>query len=255
LPTYYRTDRWYEPTWSNNRYGTNITNCSCVTLSTTDLAWYQWNNVTVSSTSSTYTFAPDAWLPSGGDYTAVVPTIQSASAITSNEPWYVIKDGYGNTVWESWNDHHRWEKRWGKRDFYPADFIFAAIAKRWASNLLDEAWDENARRTLELAERRAEALLRTLLSDEQWDSYVSHRAFEFVAPSGRRYRLREGWAGNVEEVLTDEQLREVRPGRPVRGRRFCIHPLSSFPRADNLVAQVLMLRNEEEEFLRLANVS
>jgi hypothetical protein len=93
------------------------------------------------------------------------------------------------------------------------------------------------------AEEKAARLLRQHLSLRQRRAYRRHRAFCVRARDGTQYRLRHGWAGNVEEL--DKQ------GRPVA--RLCIHPYAEVPVHDNLLAQKLMLETDPDGFRRIAN--
>lgn len=112
---------------------------------------------------------------------------------------------------------------------------------------------DTARR--EAARTRAEGLLRTVLNEQQWDSYRRERHFELITQSGRRYRIRRGVSHNVELIENDEALES-----------YCAHPntavyaddqefLGHMPAEDVVVAQVLALRTDEEGFRRTANIS
>lgn len=97
------------------------------------------------------------------------------------------------------------------------------------------------------ADRKAEALLKTMLTADQRCQYESGlRYFDVLTTKDgktRRYRIEHGWAGNV--FLMDDN------GRPIE--RFCIHPALKVPVADNLIAQKLLLETDEEKFLSIAN--
>jgi hypothetical protein len=107
-----------------------------------------------------------------------------------------------------------------------------------------ESW-ERRRAEEEEAEARAESLLKRHLADGQRAEYEMDRSFHVVTGTGRRYRLRHGWAGNVEEVDAAGK----------RLRRYCIHPRIGVPCPDNLLAQKLLLEADEPEFHRIANVT
>lgn len=93
------------------------------------------------------------------------------------------------------------------------------------------------------ADARAEELLRRHLTLRQRRAYRRDRAFTVRARDGTSYRIKHGWAGNVEELN--------RAGRPVA--RLCIHPRESVPVADNLLAQKFMLETDPEAFRKIAN--
>jgi len=96
----------------------------------------------------------------------------------------------------------------------------------------------------EQAVGRAESLLRSLLSQEQLAMFTRERAF---VVNGRRdrYRIRAGRQGNVDVVGHDGRIREV----------LCIHPREDVPNFDTMVAQKLMIEDNEDSFVALANKS
>ena len=114
----------------------------------------------------------------------------------------------------------------------------------------------DARHRAEAAEarQRAEELLKVILTDEQWAAYTEKKEFSVIGKSGRRYLIRHGLHGNVK-VVEDEVVVES----------LCIQPPTSevddegryreVPVADALVAQVLGIRHDEENFRRVANIT
>lgn len=111
------------------------------------------------------------------------------------------------------------------------------------------AHHEAAQAVKNAARDKARQLLLAQLDDRQRIDLASNGYFdlETIQPSGerRRYRIHRGRAGNVRRL--DEQGREV--------RRFCIHPIMACPDEDTMLTQKLWLENNEELFLRTANVS
>lgn len=91
------------------------------------------------------------------------------------------------------------------------------------------------------AECRAEQLLFTILRPEQVRQYKDHGYFE-TEVDDRLYRIKKGRAQNVELIES---------GKPVM--RLCAHPSEWTPDADAVLSQFLMLRSNEQEFLRIAN--
>jgi len=91
------------------------------------------------------------------------------------------------------------------------------------------------------AAERAEKLLESCLTSEQRGQLAKHGWFTVVARSGRVYQIKRGRARNVIEMRT--------------GRTYCCHPIDNVPDADTMLAQKMMLEVEEDEFLRMANVS
>lgn len=142
----------------------------------------------------------------------------------------------------------------------PAELARRAVAAR----IRDEEHDARRRKEdaarLE-ADRKAEVLLLRHLSDAQRAEYVATGAFMVVLGSGARYRIKKGWAGNVQRA-EPLQMQDNADGRielsandfnPVE--QFCIHPVDSVPFCDNMLAQKLLLEADETNFRRIANVT
>lgn len=95
-----------------------------------------------------------------------------------------------------------------------------------------------------VAERRAKALLMECLTPEQREDYERLQRFELILPSGNRYRLRRGLAGNIDRL--DENGRVL--------ERLCVHVPHGYPHSDNVLTQKLALELDEENVRRLANI-
>jgi hypothetical protein len=93
------------------------------------------------------------------------------------------------------------------------------------------------------ADAKADELLRKHLSLRQRRQYRRNRSFCVRARDGTQFRIKHGWAGNIEELNA--------AGKPVN--RFCIHPVDSVPYADNLLAQKLLLETDPDKFRKIAN--
>lgn len=105
---------------------------------------------------------------------------------------------------------------------------------------------EEQQRERDTARARAEELLRSLLSDDQWASYQENGWFEVRGSSGRRWRIRNrGQSGNVDLMPEIGEEREA---------TYCAHPPGGLPDADAHAAQMLALVTDEEAFTRVANV-
>jgi hypothetical protein len=91
------------------------------------------------------------------------------------------------------------------------------------------------------ANRRADELLLSCLDEEQQAELAAQDRFHVTAPSGRRYVIRRGYAGNVDS--------------PEEGLRFCIHGPGELPTADHMLAQKLLLETDETGFRNVANIS
>jgi hypothetical protein len=120
--------------------------------------------------------------------------------------------------------------------------------QRVARNVANEQWQARQRdmaAVRKAASERAERLLVACLSSAQRGELTTAGWFEVQSSRGRRYRIRRGRVRNVIEV---DML-----GRTLR--TYCCHPFDGVPDADTMLAQKLMLETQEDEFLRLANVS
>ena len=130
-------------------------------------------------------------------------------------------------------------------------------AERWAPGIqfpppsaeerrIRREYEEQTRRYREennAAFLRAEQLLRQYLNREQRREWLQDKQFH-VQVGDRRYRIKSGRIGNVELVNRDGVVLE----------RYCCHPVEMVPTGDCVLAQMLMLMYQEDEFLRLANV-
>lgn len=99
------------------------------------------------------------------------------------------------------------------------------------------------------------------LNDEQRHDFLATNEFNVVAKASNRvYRVKgHSFVGNI--YLIDDQLDlgvySDFGGRPDRFPRFCMHLYKgygyNFPMEDHLLAQALMIRNDEQGFRRIAN--
>jgi hypothetical protein len=95
------------------------------------------------------------------------------------------------------------------------------------------------------AVERAKALLIDNLDNEQRAQFTKDRHFIVHSRDRqRRYRVEQGFAGNVKLLRQD--------GKAIAS--FCIHPDDRrIPAEDVMLSQKLLLETAEEEFLRIAN--
>ncbi len=92
------------------------------------------------------------------------------------------------------------------------------------------------------AGERARILLLDNLSEEQREEYERLESFRVIV-GDRMYRIKRGRVGNIE-LIDDEGI----------VARYCVHPEVECPDEDTMLTQKLMLENDEQELLRLANV-
>ena len=112
----------------------------------------------------------------------------------------------------------------------------------WSTGLLwrrFRAW----RAAEERAEERAEALLRELLSAEEYRQLgqLGYLEVRSRAQLGRRYRIPRHWG--LVQVLEDEA--------PIT--LLCVRSAEPVPAADGVLMHKLMIEGNEEDYLRIAN--
>lgn len=101
-----------------------------------------------------------------------------------------------------------------------------------------------------LARTRARSLLHTILTPEQKAELETHKRFHVIGSKGRRYCIRaEGQAGNVDLLAGPHDAK----GKAVAAK-LCIHPRGSVPHEDAWLAQMFAIQDDEDTFLRTANV-
>lgn len=101
---------------------------------------------------------------------------------------------------------------------------------------------ERARLERAAAVEKARVLLLQHLDDEQRAEFEEHRHFHVISSAGRRFQIRLGRESNVSLVNEQGGI----------SRTFCIHVRDQVPDEDNVLAQMLLLRANEEDFLRIA---
>lgn len=170
-----------------------------------------WNYWTTSGTSSTITTYPawDNWVTQG--------TYQVYQV--SSSPWVYTDPRTPEQI--------EWDRLEAERQ-----------ADEWRAKADAMAAEKAA------AAARAQVLLEENLSEEQRKQLADNNWFEVVTPKAK-YRIRRGWAGNVDRIGDDGRAHD----------RYCIHPSEEVPHEDNMLAQKLLLEADEDTFLRIANRS
>lgn len=114
-----------------------------------------------------------------------------------------------------------------------------------------ERQQEEARQRRQAAKERARELLKSLLTQEQWESYDTVMGFDVVGSDGVTYRIQHGMIGNVYALYPDGTRRAA----------YCAHPYEwdaendcRLPTEDILAGQVLALRTDAPGFVATANV-
>lgn len=182
------------------------------------------------------------------NFTTTTSTTATSDSVWSN--WLVTGWDMGTTasrsVWTSWsNDTYRAvqpyrpvvspetpEQRAEREANYERQRVHLEEQRR-----LRVAEEEEAR-------RKAVILLEENLSPEQLQQFKDNKWFEVITAKGR-FRIRTGWAGNVDRV--DDAGKAI--------DRYCIHPSEQVPHEDNMLAQKLLLEADVDAFIRIANRS
>jgi hypothetical protein len=194
-------------------------------------------------------------------------TTTSLSATSGNDTWTYWTDASAttstaSTAWVNWNEYHQhldatidnnirfrlmgdWkvadvvispeqiaEQNRRKEEERKAREIRMAEARRLA--------DEERARKKE-ATRKSRELLVSLLSKDQVVDLEKTGSFGFVGASGKVYRIKEGWSHNI--VMDDNGKKQT----------LCCHPKKAVPIHDNMTAQLLLLKYQEEDFIKMAN--
>ncbi len=191
---------------------------------TYDLSWSTWLNSPFVTTSSTTQTVWYDWV---------------GTTATASTTWSHMR------VWADWIDSIPQRRLCGEVAAPSVADLRQRAEEAARRSVRHQAAEKQRRQAQEQADDRATRLLLQHLTPVQRDAFLAHKRFDVVARSGTVYRLRLGWAGNVEAL--DET------GTPVR--RYCIHPNVLVPQADNLLCQKLLLETSEERFLKIANMT
>jgi len=190
------------------------------TGSSTGDSWGVWTNAGTSTTGTAYTWG--LWTGTASTTTANVTNIyQSAS------------------VYQSW-------KKWTADELkqYQEQVARAAAEAKKAAAEYEKRAAEAAKKAKEVIER-ATALLHRYMDEEQKKQLASEGQFVVESESGKKYVIKKGRQGNVYSL--DEHRKQI--------ARHCIHPIDLVPDQDTMLAQLLWLKWNEEEFLKVANTT
>ena len=196
----------------------------------------------------------------------------STGYIAPNGIWQVWNSGYQTVqqtgsynIWLQWNQTAfpaLYDRPGANPPVAPRELSPEEKARRARENLIWKTRSRSRAVRTRVAERKAKALLREHLSDEQLVEYETDGSFTVETADGaRRYRIGRGIAGNVRLLACreDPPVLVAANGRPIReGARFCAHvyhPDGDVPVEDNQLAQKLLIEAAEEQFLAMANVS
>lgn len=93
------------------------------------------------------------------------------------------------------------------------------------------------------AEARAEKLLLENLDLQQRLDYEKSKSFVVHGRAGWRFRIRAGRMGNVDAIDKSGKVKH----------RLCAHPNVMLPNCDTMLAQKLLLEDNQDSFMRIAN--
>jgi hypothetical protein len=161
-----------------------------------------------------------------------------ANVATSGNTWITWVDAEGNALQPA------------AYQYPPPETEEQKVARLKQEKIQHQSWEtaEKVRLAKEKAkEEKARQLLKEVLTVEQDQQLEKDGFFELLSvKSGHRYRINKGRAGNVQQLddLTGKVL-----------KKLCFHPTEYVHNYDTMVAQKLMLENDEEQVLKVANFS
>lgn len=191
-----------------------------------------------------------------GPTTYHTATASSVYVMASDGIWQVWNQGFGagtGNMQAAGAGQQAQEGAWNQLGngnlgaYRPDPGVIRQIAEGAARRQQEEVQRQavEARKVAEVAESTAERLLVEHLDEKQLEQFRNHRYFEVILENSRRvYRIKHGWAGNIE-VFEDGRLVET----------VCIHPRTQVPHSDNLLAQKLLLEADEFRFRQIANIT
>lgn len=200
-----------------------------------------WSSWATSATSTSSTI--DLW-----------PVSTSATGIENG--WLADQcTAAANAVWrmQSWQSCEHTKVRWTPTVYQQAKETPEQIVERRAKEELarQQREREAAERRVftDTAKSRARRLLFSMLNPQQQKQLDEKNYFDLTVYSqdgkSRVYRIEHGYAGNVKLLGAD--------GQPVK--RYCIHADSRLPYEDQMLAQKLLLESNEQDFLKIANMT
>lgn len=202
-------------------------------------AWYGWVTTSTTSNTTAANLAWNTWCDTGTSATTCA-TNYNASAANVYTIW-VSADPYNQNA-----RYHGMVQQVQAIRERTAEEIAAA---KKATEEADKRYKAERERKA-AASKRALELLREHLTAKQRED-LENRKFFLVqgGKTGKSYRIRDNGSasGNIDEMADNDNEKVA--------ARLCAHApyASGIPNADQLLAQMLMLRFEEEDMLRIAN--
>lgn len=199
---------------------------------TSELAWQNWTMNPVSTTFQTQTYNNPEITWTG---------------------WINDLNGFPQQIESEWDRHYEAQQRTPEQ--IEADQIRQDQQRHQLA--LHRAEQDRvhaaAREAQDAASQRALATFVEVLNEQEREAYEKEKCIYVRSQHGRRYRIRctKGQSGNVE--LLDDH------GKATAG--FCVHPAYDrstghlLPDADAWVTQKLFLEHDEDQFLKVANLT
>ncbi len=207
----------------------------------TGYTWQLWNNY--SSTTSATSSSGDCWRYWTDNGTSDGTSSMAWIGWTSSSTSSATTSYTSNNAWSSWQYTQRAveiqpqisEEERQRHEQERIRLEEVARQKR-----------EEEDRQRKIAEEKALQLLLENLEENQAEIFKRTGAIPVVAKSGRKYSIRKGTSGNVDELNEKDAV----------WKRLCFHPADyNIPVYDVMLAQKLMLENCEEEARKIANFS
>lgn len=163
----------------------------------------------------------------------------------NKEIWQQWQDKVDKDAWLVWNNLDMGQVEELAKTRNPEEME----RRRAERDRLEEEKVEQEKRLKESAQKRAEALLKEIVSEVDFTTYKKDGYIEVLAKSGKKYRVKnDRFQSNVEVYQREKKEWKYQ-------HRLCAHLQDThIPIEDNVVAQVLMLRHDENRFLQMANV-
>jgi hypothetical protein len=216
---------YYTGGWATNDIGTTATT-SCAS----DTVWYSW----ATSNTGTSCASDTVWY----NWVGIVSTSTCTTSMTT--------DRY--SVWRVWNDVGFYDPHAlpSGADALAEQVRRQAVAQRQAAEQEAElqAAAQERQEKQAAANKRAMELLREHLSEKQRNALDKHGWFLVEGgKSGKTYKIQgDRCAGNIYEM-----------NGKVEVTRFCVHAAYNIPLGDQLLAQAMSIRWDEDHLVKTAN--
>ena len=241
---------------------------SMVGISTTADTWNNWcsrQRLLSSATTGSFTItsATSSTSATGGDlfnYGGIFDTGTTGAQDTAwYDPGWIKAEhtrAWGSNLAQRIYPHARRQMETAEERLAREEREVRHRAEQEERTRLQHLKDAERRRKREESIERAQRLLKSMLTEEQAHDLETKKHFNLTVIDGKsgeekRYRIDQGYAGNVKLLGPN--------GRPIKS--YCIHARTiddegiALPNEDHMLAQKLLLECNEEEFLRIANMT